>query len=261
MSNVEQKTLRPSPEARDGSSRGLLMFGLTVAVAGSIWAAFFTCAACESSRARIGGINLGLMGIGWYGSLLLATLFQHPTKGVRFSVLLSIGVHPILLLVLMAWHDSCLGCITTAIGAFIAGAAVIRGHALAALAVVPAGLILAVVGMIGGIVYGGPVVIRAANELVAEGKSEEAPAAGHIRMVIYSKPGCEHCRDFKQNTLPKLQQDFPNVLDITEHHVPAELPSPTIILMGPEDRAMPVLGNQPVENFEKAIRLVQTGKQ
>lgn len=236
---------------------------LVLPLAGSAWAAWGGpgCRSCEGASELLGGRNVAVLGVLYYGILLGASLLCGPSVFVYSGVGVAAGIHAGLVSVLIQSQILCVPCIVTAVSAAVALVAAIvaePANAFRASLILP-GAALAVQSwvLLTGAV---PAVTqtRASAERVAHDELASAPVErGKVRMMIYTRPDCGYCIELEQDVLPALERRFGARLRVelrSAEKLPG-IPTPTIILTGSNSRRM-FPGLPPKEELERAIALV-----
>jgi hypothetical protein len=247
----------------------LLFPAIIVALTGSLWAAFGDegCTECSRSAALLGGLNLGAIGAGYYGLLLLMALASRlspstaaaaaGSRCARGGMLIAGGVHLTLLALLIRHRIVCPPCLLTAAGALAGAAAALaldRHHRLRA-----AALLLAA----GVVTYAGTRVLqqsagtryalqalRAERVLLGE---QALPPSGRARMVVYQRPTCPVCRQFKAQVVAPLRNEFRSKLAVEERLAWKGMPTPIVIILGRKNARL--VGYHPREEVRRAVLL------
>jgi len=204
---------------------------------GSAWAAGFVshCSACDRTSAVVPGVNLGLIGLAYYGALLAVLLWKGPNRVAVVGIHAAIGVHATLVAVLVARGIFCPPCALTALAALAAGGLAARSsrdHFRLALKLVPAAAVLAALAI------GGVRALAQERHHAAIGLAVRLATATpvspdrEVRLVVYYRTGCHVCREFDEAVLPRLREEFGEAIEV--EHVPAapELSTPTIVVIG-----------------------------
>lgn len=218
--------------------------GILIALAGSLWAAVagVGCDSCERAKAAIGGVNLGVVGLSYYGALLLVLVRRGESRLSRAAILAAVGVHLVLVVFLMRLEVFCPACLLTACGAALAGTAVIARKdfdlrrnfwPLPTAAVMTLALVTwqqraqAIAWQAQG------------DQLLAEVLHENIQVpADQVRLLVFVRPGCKYCERFEREIVPKLTNHFGNALTMENRPAPEGLPTPTVIILGRENHAL-----------------------
>jgi hypothetical protein len=255
--------------------RKLLILAIGVAMAGSLWAALADegCDACGRSAALVGGLNLGAVGVGYYGLLLLTAIAlerggsKHTTSVgslyLRFGVLIAAGVHLALLVLLVRNRILCPPCLVTAAGALTAATAALlqdRRYLPRAAMLLGAVVVVTYAGTKVLRQYSGSTYARQAIKAARAIQAERAllaeqgrPPKGHARMVVYVWPPCQVCRRFKAEVVVPLRKEFRGQLTVEERTVWKGMARPTVIVLGQKNTRF--LGATPIGTVRGAIRL------
>jgi hypothetical protein len=246
----------------------LMILGIAVALAGSLYALLNEgCRVCSQSAELVGGLNLGAIGLGYYGLLLAAAaigLVSAPSRlsaigarGVMGGLLIAGGVHLTLVAMLLRNRVLCPPCLVTGAGALLGAAAVL---VLNRRALIPSLVLVAAVSVAA---YGGTRILRqyaATNYERVAFRAEQAllreravPSHGHALMVVYEWPTCHYCQAFKAQVLPPLRQEFRRELVVEERTAWMGMVTPTVILLGQRDSRL--CGFQPLPRVRQAVRL------
>lgn len=221
----------------------LLLGGLVAAWLAAAWAWFGDgdCASCQAATALVHGKNLALLGMVYYGTLVVAAILLGPHPVVYGGTLLAASVHVGLAVLLLQAHVFCPPCVLAAISAILALGLAIRcepANAYRASFVLP-GIALLVET---GVLLGGPPA--ALTELgttpvaVQEEKPQVLVPPGRVHLVIYGRPDCGYCMELEQEVMPLLEREFGSHLEVERRSADglAGVPTPTLILTGQGDR-------------------------
>lgn len=216
--------------------RGLLAT-VAVAFAGSAWAAGFVthCSACDATADLVPGMNLGLIGLAYYGALLALLWAKGASRPAIAAIQAAVGVHVALVSVLVSRGIFCPPCALTAAAALAAfGFAMMasRANRRLALTVVPVAAVLATLAVGAVRTVAERKHARALDEAVAHAVEGPVPSSREARIVVYFRTGCHVCREFDEDVLPQLVEAFGD--SIAVEHVPAGegLKTPTIVVIG-----------------------------
>jgi len=226
----------------------IVLLSILTAFAASLWLAFggLGCDACGQAKAVIGNVNLGVIGALYY-AVLLGFLLRagYRTRLLQAMTLAAMGVHLVLVVILWMLHIGCVGCLIAAASVFIAGGAIIADpefsldrHFLVFPATAAAALIAFTVNQR---------IVAAAHQkrvdsLMAELRSNEAPANGMVKLIVYTRPGCRFCRELETKTLPGVLRGMQDKVTLEpSRKAPDGLPAPVIVILGKHDRAFPSL--------------------
>ena len=222
----------------------LFKIALASAALFSAWATFGgrTCGSCETAAQIFQGKNLAVVGMAYYGVLLLAAQAFGRSIFVFSGVILAAGVHGGLLAVLLHAKLLCGPCLGTAVSALVALGAAIRCEtwiAYRASWVIPGVALLIQCWLFLTAALPQAAEARAGAERISEEEFRAPPVApGHVRMVVYSRPDCGYCIQFDREVLPVIVRDFGPHLEIerrSAENLPG-IPTPTLILTGAEKR-------------------------
>jgi uncharacterized membrane protein len=247
----------------------VLFGGIMVALGGSLWALAGTeaCSACLRSASLAGDLNLAAVGTGFYLALLLAGALwalrgrDQLVEGrvpwpLASGVLVAAGVHVMLLLLLFRNRILCPACLVTAAGALVACGALLAGertHLRRAVVVIP---------LMAALTFGGTRVLRARSQtdFLRQGKiaaytvfeERRAVPAGRAILVVYVRPTCHVCTDFKQQVLAALGNEFQGRITIEERRAWKGLATPTTVVLGSQNSLF--IGYEGVVALRQAVR-------
>jgi hypothetical protein len=222
----------------------LLQIALASATLFSAWAALGgrACGSCEAAAQIFQGKNLAVVGMAYYGLLLLAALALGRSILIYSGVILAAGVHGGLLLILLHAKIVCGPCVGTALSALVALGAAIRCEtwiAWRASWVIPGVALVVQSWLFLTAALPEAALARESAERISEEEFQATPVAkGQVRMVVYSRPDCGYCIQFDREVLPALVQDFGPHLQVerrSAENLPG-IPTPTLILTGAQKR-------------------------
>lgn len=234
--------------------------GCAAAFFGSLWAlvASSDCDACQRASEAAGRVNLALLGVLYYGHLLLLLPLRRARPYLFCAVLFAAGVHLVLIAILVHRHLVCPACFLTAAGAFfMAGVAVAsdpanRRRALVALPV--ALLLTALARPLFRPAAAAEVAHRRQVERALSREAAEPPVApGRTRLLIFSRPTCSLCQELQLKLLPPIRQELGAALDIQYRPAWKGLRTPTVILRG--KRRAHLVGLPTPEALREAIQI------
>jgi len=228
--------------------RAFFLLAIFLGVVGAAWSTLKKdgCDSCNSASLLVGDLNLGLIGLIFYGALLWLTLWlmrphrSLPGQGIpptlALPVLLAGGVHLTLVALLFKNHLVCASCFTTAAGGFAATALVLASRTLQFRWSV---LIVALMAAatLGGLKLtkrnASQVAVRQAYLARQELLRESPPVDGVARLVVFVRPTCHVCKRFKVQVLTPLRQEFAATqLHIEERPAWKGMATPTSIVLG-----------------------------
>jgi hypothetical protein len=254
-----------SPDMKvDNSNQNRLVWAwrlsLVVALGGALWSALGTanCNACRDAASILGASGLAWLGVAFYGTLTsLAFLGRSPHRLATWMTFGAAGAHVVLLTLLVKTGLFCAPCVLTGAAALLAAVARLAERDFRpALDAWP--LPLAAMMVLGLAIHTQSERSReykiAGDRLLASVRQEGiSTVQGRIFMIYYHRPGCRHCEEF-EHCLPKLEQSLGAKLTVEKRIAPADLPTPTIILLGRSARCM--VGSQPCRNYTAACMQV-----
>lgn len=214
--------------------------GLLVAVAGSLWAAAYPagCAVCGSDSGLFFGLNLGWLGLAFYGGLLAWHAWRPGSAWLALGLLAAAGAHLALGSLLIRLGAWCWPCILTALGAWAAAA-------LACAAARPRwdwGLALgsaAVLATLGAYAFGLEHE-RGRQQALAEpllaALRDEAPEGRWL--VVFEREGCVHCETFKDEFVPEIIEAYPEGVEVETREAPEGVWAPVVAALGPGGAAI-----------------------
>ncbi len=182
------------------------------------------CAACDQATALVGDLPVALL-----GALLYAGLFTLSARGrepglLRAGLWLATGAHATLLWMLVRTRVRCAPCVLTGLLAFLAtGLDVAQGGHDFELALAPVAAVLTYVAARQGRARAEAASAASVQRLAARFARELAPLAeGHVRVVVYKRPGCEACSYFDDDVRPALLEALGDRLELEERDVGTE---------------------------------------
>lgn len=220
------------------------------------------CGTCQQVKELTGPVNLALLGVAFYLVLFVLTLVERLTLQVRGSIFVAAGVHLALLGILISQRTWCLPCITTAL---IALAMSIWLLSTFPRLLVP-GILLITTGSVAGSV-GLSIEARtfaahrqraAQIAAVEVARAHAPPSVGQTTLVILTRSGCSHCAELKAGPLPDVEQVFGGMLNVEEQNAPAEVPTPTLVVLGRSNYFM--AGVPTKEQLATLIRLADSAE-
>ena len=247
-----------------------LFVGLIVALGASLWALAGTeaCSACLRSASLAGDLNLAAVGTVYYLLLLTAGAVwafrarrqSEPTRlpwPIASGILVAAGVHLMLLGLLFRNRILCPACVVTAAGALTACGALLtqdRSYLRRAMIVVP---------LMAALTFGGTRVLRARSQsdFLRQGKiaaytvfeERRAVPEGNAVLVVYVRPTCHVCADFKRQVLSALGHEFPGQITIEERRAWKGLATPTTVVLGRRNSLF--IGYEEVSGLRQAVRV------
>ncbi|MCC2668541.1 MAG: hypothetical protein K0Q72_1012 [Armatimonadetes bacterium] len=248
----------------------LLFGGMAVALGASLWALAGTeaCSACLRSASLAGDLNLAAVGTGFYLLLLVAGGIWAIRNKERLGearvpwllasgVLAATGVHVMLLGLLLKNRILCPACLVTAAGALVAFGALLAGdraNLRRAMIVVP---------LMAAVTFGGTRFLRgrSQSDFLRQGKiaaytvfeEKRAVPRGQAVLVVYVRPTCHVCSEFKQQVLAALGKEFPGQVTIEERRAWKGLATPTTVVLG--NRNSLFIGYEDVAGLRQAVRI------
>jgi hypothetical protein len=218
-----------------------------IALSGSLWAMLRgkSCQTCHKATSLTGGLPLGRIGTAFYGMVLLAT-FLPGSLPAAWALAAAVGAHVVLVILLFSQRLFCRNCLLIAAAAVLAATTTILidpSHNAWSLLAAPVGAAaLARRSM------------KRAEILLAEAAKESGPiAAGTVRMIILSKPGCYACVLMQDQIVPELQKEFDGIMEVEHRIAPEGTPAPTLLILG--KNAVPFIGAAPAEAISPSIRM------
>ena len=263
MNEVKETKSQPK---RGPSARTLLRIFLSMALLGSVWAAFGSagCGSCAGAQAMAQGKGIAYLGVLFYSLLAFAALFG--PRGNFISTagsLLAGGIHVGLLVVLFNAGIFCAPCLLTgvaAISAAFVSFSLDEKNYVRAWHVVPASAFLIQLYFLMAGAF--PDVQRTredATRVAAEVMSAPPVKDDRVRMLIYFRDDCGHCQELKRDVMPHIEKEFKNVLDVKWRSAEnLNIKTPTIFVTG-RAGTIPMTGlhpTHPVDHLRSAIRKV-----
>ena len=170
-----------------------LLILLALATALATAAAVGACAACSNPR-------FGLLGAGFYATMLVAAAIRGPTRPIAVALFGALGFHAGLL----ATGLACPLCWACAACSAAIALLLVRDHA--------------------------PALVAAPWAAAVALALARPPAPPPPRtVVVYEQPGCPHCDDLKTRVMPEATRD----LDVDVRYRPAPLwvrATPTVVI-------------------------------
>lgn len=255
--------------ARFNPGVGLLLAGIATALGASLWALSGSegCSACLRSASLTGDLNLAAVGTGYYLVLIgLCAAWLIRSKGqpdatsvplpLTLGVLLAAGVHSALLLLLVKNRIVCPPCLVTAVGALLAcGTLLAQGRPQLRRAAV-------ILPLAAAVTFGGTRMLRARSQsdFVRQAKiaaytvfeERRAVPAGRAVMVVYMRPTCHVCAEFKQQVVSALRNEFPG-LTVEERKAWKGLATPTTVVLGKKNSLF--IGYEGVGGMRQAVQV------
>jgi hypothetical protein len=246
------------------SAKRHIIILVIVCLAGSLWAAVggSGCEACEHARNSLGRLNLAFVGVVFYSLTFVLFLLPKLSNCGRIVMLCAGGVHFSLLSILLAQHTFCFPCLLTGLGAIVAAVLFIAGEST----LLHRALALVTLGAVGG-----AVMVIAATRLAFHQREEEAvkaatallvgrtsPAEGHVDLIVFTRSGCSHCKDFKAGPLPEVQRLVGKMLSVEEREAAANVPTPTTVAVG--RRVYVRIGFHSTDELQLMIELASSGR-
>jgi hypothetical protein len=241
---------------RRGGSRLLACTAATVALGGSLWVALASesCAGCRAASTLHSEIPLAWIGAAFYAVLAVTAGWGGFSRWTKAGFFAASGAHLVLLMLLARERIFCGGCVAAGLAAMTGGVASLaarpRAGRWAAAVFAAAGLVT-----LGGIMTARMVQAREEAQLARELLDGEQPGstkAGHVRLVVYEREGCEHCLEFEEQVLPRLQAALGGTLEVERREATVAMESPTIEVLGKESRLFE--GLPEYQELEDAIR-------
>jgi hypothetical protein len=251
----------------------LLFSGLVVALAASLWALAGTeCSACLRSASLAGDVNVAAVGTGFYLVLLIGSaiwairgrerLAEAPLPwALAIGLLAAAGVHAMLVLLLLKNRIFCPACLVTAAGALTACGALLPGDRAHSRTYLKQALV--VVPLMAAVTFGGTRFLRgrSQSDFLRQGKiaaytvfeERRAVPQGRAVLVVYVRPTCHVCSEFKQKVLAALGKEFPGQITIEERRAWKGLATPTTVVLG--DRNSLFIGYEGVVGLRQAVRV------
>jgi hypothetical protein len=248
----------------------LLFAGIVVALGASVWALAGNegCSACLRSASLTGDLNLAAVGTGYYLALILACSIwavrsKQPLDAGRVpwpiatALLVATGAHLVLLLLLLHNRILCPPCLVTAAGAITACGALLaqdRSSLRRAVLIVP----LAGIATFGGTRF---LRNRSQSDFLRQGKiaaysvfeERRAVPEGRAILVIYVRPTCHVCAEFKQQVVSAIRKEFPGQITIEERNAWKGLATPTTVVLGKRNSLF--IGYEEVGGMRQAVRV------
>jgi hypothetical protein len=232
--------------------------GIALALIGAMWSVFFnsTCPACQTAAVGIGMRYLGIVGVCYYGVLGLLSLKREGRSFVTSGILAACGVHLVLVTYLLRNHIACLPCIVAAIGAFVAGVAVLcdesfnrKIHIWAFAAAFSFALVFAVLQTRAQ----DKIRFSAANSLLQELASQNrfSSSQDSTLLIVFTRDGCHFCEQFKSDYQPVLKKRLGDKLKIEYRRAPNNLPTPSFIVIGANTETL--IGLPSISSFERTL--------
>jgi hypothetical protein len=234
-----------------------------LSLAGSLWALLVPpeCESCRSAAALLGGVNLAALGIAFYALLLTGLILNRSSRWVVAGIFAAAGVHGVLLALLLFKRLFCPACLVTASGAIT--------MAVVALAVYPRRFrrLVIILPLTAGLAMGGKLLLRSLqvdpetlaqkHVLTALQREEKDPPVerGTVRVLVYSRPTCPHCRQLDRQIMPVIRREFDRLLRVERRPAWKGLPTPTLIIRG--ERRTHLVGVRNAEALRTAIRFAQ----
>jgi hypothetical protein len=196
-------------------------------------------------------MSLGLLGVAYYGGLLVAALVAGPNRGIYCALLFGFGVHVMLVAQLVLAGLACGICFAAAgVSLILVALAIACDRAnLGRLAVVLpwAALLVVATG-------------RASLPAVAAGEPSPGPEA--IRITVFTQPDCPYCDELRDRVMPVIEREFGPRLRVAyrpSSDLPAVRRTPTLVVSrAGADRPARVLQGLPsVETLRDTIRQVE----
>jgi len=216
----------------------LVISGVAIALIGSILALLNRshCAACEIAVNSVGMGYLRYIGVPFYCILIGILLSKKKALLVNCAIFAAAGVHLTLVLLLLRYHAFCFPCLLTAFGAFLAAGAVFaagNGKHTSSTKWLP----IAAVASVGLVLVSEKLrereQVHQVNALLNELRVQNAPQAGTVRLIVYSRQNCRYCAQFDKVVLPFVISRFGEKVKVEHDPAPKGLPTPTLILIGP----------------------------
>jgi hypothetical protein len=229
-----------------------------IALSGSLWAMLRgkSCQTCHKATSLTGGLPLGRIGTAFYGMVLLAT-FLPGSLPAAWALAAAVGAHVVLVILLFSQRLFCRNCLLIAAAAVLAATTTILidpSHNAWSLLAAPVGALATLVGIGISAAALARRSMKRAEILLAEAAKESGPiAAGTVRMIILSKPGCYACVLMQDQILPELQKEFDGIMEVEHRIAPEGTPAPTLLILG--KNAVPFIGAAPAEAISPSIRM------
>jgi hypothetical protein len=241
----------------------VLLGACALSLAGSVWAVLvrFECDSCRSAAALLKGFDLAALGIAYYLHLLLVLVLKGRSRYAFSCILGAAGVHLPLVAWLLIKQHVCIPCLVTAFGAFAMTGA--------ALAVSPRSYrrLVVVIPLTAALAVGGKLLLRSLQpdpeaaaqrqvRLALQREEKDPPVPrGTVRVQIYSRPTCKHCRHLDQQVMPIIRREFDAALRVEHRPAWKGLPTPTLIIRG--EKRTHLIGVRGVEALRAAIRFAR----
>jgi hypothetical protein len=253
---------------RAGQDRRLLawMIGACVlSIAGSLWSVIapMECDSCEKASLLLGGLSIAPLGVLFYSHLMAVLIWRGSSRYVSWCVITAATIHILLLALLLSRRLLCPSCLLTAVGAFaMLGLSLVMDESNLRRAVLAVPLVLAL-SLAGRSllwrVMPNREVMRQRQVRIALDREEREPpvSAGRVRLLVYFRPTCPHCRELDEKIIPVIRREFRSTVDIEYRHAWKGLVTPTVIVRG--QHRTHLVGVRSADALRQAIRFAQAG--
>jgi glutaredoxin len=234
-----------------------------LSVIGSMWAVLVPpgCDSCQKAAELMRGVNLGALGVLFYGHLLVVLTWKGPTRYVFCCTALAAGIHTVLIALLIHRQLVCPPCLLTTAGAFTMlglSLAIDRRNFRRAAIILPVAMVVAVGGrMLLYRIVPSPDVIRQRQIQIALQREEREPPVpvGRVRLLVYARPGCHYCKELDERVMPAIRHEFGSSLQIDYRPAWKKLITPTLVIRG--ERRTHFAGLPTLDALRKAIHFAQ----
>lgn len=218
--------------------RRLILGGVSVALAGSVWSVLAggTCDACHDARALIGGFQLGWIGVVFYAALAVGFWRWDRTALAGGLLLAAIGAHLTLVVFLLRNGILCPPCLVTASGALLAGMGLwLPGATPVRLRqwCLPVGALVTLVALLVqqriALVHREEIRRQILATVLAE---RRVVPVGEVHLVIFERADCRYCARFEREMLPTARRGFTGKLTLDKRQADENLPTPTVVVLG-----------------------------
>jgi predicted double-glycine peptidase len=206
------------------------------ACAGSLWSwlASESCGACSQAHRLAGGLPLAPAGTALYGLLLAGAFVPVPAVATSVAIGAAAGTHAALVRELAKARVTCWACVFVALCALgAATAAVVTGAPSWALGISALAAGGGTMALLPRIRAKEALRWRVTAEALAQKTSAEPRPSGVVRVVAFTRKGCNSCAFFHAAIKPALRATFEETIQIDERDLGStQTLAPLLLVLG-----------------------------